>query len=481
MVTLNDGLGQEEVLTRQQRRNIERKTRKLEKRIVNATKRTNLPVKFDNPTVTSFGPFTYLEAFKTAIGYREILEGVDIPCGPNVVYSNAELLDTMTDAIALGMFRFSHMQSLQDEQVYKEMKGTDAIADESTLRYRLGKITADNIIELQKGNKKMLDLQAELDQAREVWLDFDDTVVTVFGDQEGAKKGYNPRYPGRKSYKVKVGFVAGVDSLLNMGLYPGQTACNNDFLGFMEEGLDMLPRNWVARGVRMDSGFFDEKNLLFLEDRCLEYICKAKQQANVKKMIAYISEQNLWEPLDEVFSVAELEVPLPSWEKARRFVFVRRADLEAKENLFPEYNYTHQVMVTNMIIPAADVWRWYNKRCNVENKIDELKQGLALNQAGQQEMLENTAFAWIKVLAYNLINWFKQEILPDDLSSYEATTIRRKVLRVASNIVGTGRYRRLRLAPNKWLESVLAEVRENLARFFRRRSRFALLNGIVLL
>lgn len=477
MVTLNDCLEQEEVLTRQQKRNMERKARKLEKRIANATKRTNLPVTFDNSTVTSFGPFTYLEAFKTAIGYRDILESVQIPCGPNVVYSNAELLDTMTDAIALGMFRFSHMQSLHDEPVYKEMKGTDSIADESTLRYRLGKVEADNIIQLKQGNKKILDLQAALGQAREVWADFDDTVVTVFGEQEGAQKGYNPRYPGRKSYKIKVGFVAGVGSLLNMGLYSGKTACNNDFLGFMAESLDMLPRNWVAKGVRMDSGFFDEKNLIFLENKCLEYICKAKQQANVKKMISYVNEQNLWETLDEIFSVAELEVPLPSWEKARRFVFIRRADLEAKENLFPECNYTYQVMVTNMTIPAADVWRWYNKRCNVENKIDELKQGLALDQAGQQEMLENAAVAWIKTLAYNLINWFKQEILPDTVSSYEVTTIRRKVLRVAGNIVGTGRYRHIRLAPNEWLESVLTHARKNLARFFRRSSCLAVVNG----
>jgi hypothetical protein len=477
MVTLNDCSGQEEVLSRQQRRNLERKAKKLEKRILQATKRTNLPVTFDNPTVTSFGPFTYFEAFKTAVAYPELLTSVTIPCGPNVVYSNAKLLDTLTDTVALGMFRFSHMQALQDEPVYKEMKGTDTIADESTLRYRLGKMTAENILQLQQVNQGLLELQAGLDVAKEVWLDFDDTVITLFGEQEGGQKGYNPRYPGRMSYKMKVGFVSEVGSLLHMGLYPGKTACNKEFLAFMKESLDMLPSNWVAKGVRMDSGFFDEKNLSFLEELCLEYVCKAKQQTNVKKMIAYIGEQSLWEPLDETFSVSELDIPLPSWEKARRFVFVRRANLKVKENLFPEYDYTYQVMVTNMTLPAADVWRWYNKRCNVENKIDELKQGLALDQAGQQEMLENAAFSWIKALAYNLVNWFKQAVLPDSLSSCETPTIRRTVFRVAGNVVGCGRYRHIRLAPNGWLESVLAAARENLNHFFRRRSLLTVLNG----
>jgi hypothetical protein len=30
--------------------------------------------------------------------------------------------------------------------------------------------------------------------------DLDSTVVTVFGNQEGAAVGYNPRYRGKKSY-----------------------------------------------------------------------------------------------------------------------------------------------------------------------------------------------------------------------------------------------------------------------------------------
>ncbi len=39
---------------------------------------------------------------------------------------------------------------------------------------------------------------------REVWLDIDDTVITLFGNQEGAVVGYNPRYRGRPSHKAKV-------------------------------------------------------------------------------------------------------------------------------------------------------------------------------------------------------------------------------------------------------------------------------------
>lgn len=54
-----------------------------------------------------------------------------------------------------------------------------------------------------------MDVKARMEPTREVWLDFNDTVVTLFGHQEGAEVGYNPRYRGRPSHKIKVAFVAG--------------------------------------------------------------------------------------------------------------------------------------------------------------------------------------------------------------------------------------------------------------------------------
>jgi hypothetical protein len=77
----------------------------------------------------------------------------------------------------------------------------------------------------------------------------------------------------------------------------------------------------VVKGVLLDKGFFDEKNFICFEDNCIEYVCKAKLTANVRKIIAYLDEQESWRELDDTYAVAELTVPLPSWERARRFVF----------------------------------------------------------------------------------------------------------------------------------------------------------------
>lgn len=66
--------------------------------------------------------------------------------------------------------------------------------DESTLRNFLGLIVEQEALDkLAQVNQELLSLEAKTDKPLEVWLDIDDSVITVFGKEEGAKKGYNPR------------------------------------------------------------------------------------------------------------------------------------------------------------------------------------------------------------------------------------------------------------------------------------------------
>lgn len=53
--------------------------------------------------------------------------------------------------------------------------------------------------------------------------------------------------------------------------------------------------------------------------------CKAPLKSSIRKMIDCINREELWRTLDDTYAAAELpaRVPLPSWERPRRFVFVR--------------------------------------------------------------------------------------------------------------------------------------------------------------
>jgi len=280
--------------------------------------------------------------------------------------------------------------------------------------------------------------------------------------------GNNPRYHGRASYKAKVAFISGTGELINAGLYGGKTASNGSFLEFLHETLTRLnSRKTVVKGIRVDKGFFDEKNFIYLEDNCIEYVCKARLTSSMWKIITYLNEQEAWQQLDETYSTADIRLPLPAWERARRIVFIRELCLPKNR----DGQMCFEAIVTNMDdLTPEEVWRWYNKRCNIENRIDELKAGLGLDQASRHEMLRNTAFMWIKILAYNLLNWFRLAMLPQNAANYEVNSVRRLILNVPGNVVGSGRYRHVRLAPNRWLEKIITFVKTMLQILIRQRA-----------
>ena len=467
---------QQESLSRQQKRAENRRCQKSQKKLERLAAKTNLPVTFDNASVTAYGNFGLFETFKKVVGLKELFHNyTDIKRRHNCIYTAHEIIDTMVDAVALGLLRFSHMEALKQDPGYQTIKNYETVPDERTLRYLLAKLTEKHVEQLRKVNDALLSLKADLDSPRSVWLDFDDSVITVFGNQEGSEVGYNPRYHGRSSYKVKVAFVSGSSELINADLCGGKTASNGGFLDFLKETLAKIdPRKTVVEGIRIDRGFFDEANFIYLEDEGLQYVCKGKMTVGMKKIINYLNEQDLWEALGKTYATAEIRIPLPSWTRARRLVFIRERikPKEIKGQLCLDLDtYEYQVIVTNMEdLTCEEVWHWYNKRCNIENKIDELKVGLGIDQTSQHEMQRNISYMWIKILAYNLLNWFRLAVLPDEASCHEISTLRRLILNVPGNIVGQGRYRHVKLAPNPWLEKTIDTIKTKFKDFIALRA-----------
>ncbi|MFX5092902.1 transposase, partial [Acinetobacter baumannii] len=90
---------------------------------------------------------------------------------------------------------------------------------------------------------------------------------TLFGEQEGATNGYNPRYHGRPSYKVRVAFVAGTGELIHLQLNPGNTNGMKDFLSFVKEVEALLPPEYIIEGIRADCGFADPAVMEYAEEQ----------------------------------------------------------------------------------------------------------------------------------------------------------------------------------------------------------------------
>jgi len=455
-------------LPRRERRKIELEKYRLQKKI----RKYNLSITFDNDTTTKFANFGSVEAFKQAIGFKDLISKTfTMRKAPNSKFQSPEMLDFLFDAQVLGLSRFEHINDLRYDLGYLKIKGDLKDFPEETAFRRLFKSLETNPLEeLRSINQQLIAMHAVTKDPIEVWLDCDDTVITLHGSQEGGEVGYNPRYHGRPSIKAKAAFIAETAETANLKAYGGKTHSNGEFLDFFKETEQLLPHNYITKGVRLDKGFFDEKNFEYFESRALLYVCKAPMRGGLKKVVNYLNEQNLWQELDEYYSVAELTIPLPGWEKARRFIFICQKKDPKTGQLYIDHPecYKYQAIVTNIetdAISPEEVWHFYNKRGTCELWIEELKNGFAVDEASQHTFIKNEAYMLIKAIAYNLMLWFKEATMPDEIKNCRAKIIRRKVLCVSGNIVGNGRYRHIRLAANKWLERVINQVKTNLDNF----------------
>ncbi len=456
---------QPKLFSRPERRLQALKLRKIKQKLLRKTKGVDLDVEFNNQTTTAFGNFALIETFKKYLGIEELIkENLTVKKHWNSTYSAETLVDYLIDGCILGKTRFEHIEDLKYDPGYLKIKGIEQFPTEGRFRNLTGRFKNPNIKELLEMNRKFIDLKSRWEGPKEISLDHDHSHITLFGGQPGGEVGYNPRYKGRASYKAKVCFIADTDELLNLDLYSGKTHSNGDFLEFHKACERILPSNYVLKGVRADKGFFDEKNIDHFEEKLLEYVVKMKMTERLRRQILALCEEQ-WRDLDPCYSVAEMEYLPSGWKFPRRVVLVRERIVKNKKQPYLPCNifYKYQAIMTNQETSPEEVWRFYNKRGNVENKIDEVKDGFGVDETSQHNMLANRAFALIKALSYNIVTWFKRVTIPE--RNYEVKTLRRKILCVSGNVVGNGWYRKIRLAANRNLEKSVKIIKMNLVKF----------------
>ena len=129
----------------------------------------------------------------------------------------------------------------------------------------------------------------------EPWiLDIDTTVKPLYGHQEGAVIGYNPKKPGRPSHSYHTYSMAGVRLVLDVDVVAGNEHTSKHFAPGLWALLDRIPRDLWPSLLRGDCGFGNEPIMREAEQRGLAYLFKLRLTANVKRMIERLSTQREW-------------------------------------------------------------------------------------------------------------------------------------------------------------------------------------------
>jgi DNA-directed RNA polymerase subunit N (RpoN/RPB10) len=340
-------------------------------------------------------------------------------------------------SVLAGARRFAHAAWLRGDKALHAVLGVDRFPTDDTICNLFRRFTMGNVQRLFEPLKQW-ELQRLPQRSDGYSLDLDSTVFERYGQQEGSLKGHNPRKHGRPSHHPLLAVLSEAHFVLHGWLRSGNCGTSRGVVEFLEEALALWQQRQKIRLVRADSGFFDDKLLSFLEQRCLPYIVVTRLTQWVKREAQRIEQ---WTAIDDDYAVGEFSLRLHNWKATRRFVVVRERIREKRNSvgrkLIDVPGYTFRIFVTSCTAAPLDIWREYNRRADMENRIEELKNDLGADGFCLKHFFATEAAFRSILLLFNLMAEFQRAA---GLSGYQQpATLRARVLTCGAILGRAGR------------------------------------------
>ena len=277
-----------------------------------------------------------------------------------------------------------------------------------------------------------------------VCVDIDTTVETLFGNQQGGRKGHNTKNRGKKGYRPVLGFIEQSREYLVGSLRKGETITGKETAALIKKIRGCLPECVHDVLIRADGEFQSWKSIQACLDAKLDFIIANKRCNPVfdsdgwyqpKKRQPYQYNSCVYQP--------------QGWKTPCRFVAMRipvEATVVSGQGvqlaLFEDDRYKYRIFCTSLERKAHKVIREYDKRADVENLVGEAKRE-GLDAIPSARFKSNYAYFQIVMLAYNI--WRYMKILAEH-SSHKARSKKAESDEALTGIkTNTVRIARLRL------------------------------------
>jgi hypothetical protein len=204
--------------------------------------------------------------------------------------------------------------------------------------------------------------------------------------------------------------------------------------------------------VRMDTGFFDEKNFQEFEKMGIAYICGGKLYSDIKEYIDGIDPEifNSYENNDNIWDYVEFGDKRGTWSKFRRAVYAsprKEGDQLLLEFARPDTiiytNIGHDIEITEKIKKVCgeeciQAW-WCLKEYHARGADELVHKGLkdlGTEQMPFYQFNANAVFYYTMVIAFNLFECYKYDVTNSvvPLKSL-AKTLRRLIVDFAAKVV----------------------------------------------
>jgi hypothetical protein len=268
----------------------------------------------------------------------------------------------------------------------------------------LGINQANSLVNLMSGLRQRIWQLCGL-RFHRLHINLDTTVETLYGHQQGGRKGHNPSHRGKKGYRPVLAFIEQTRECLLGRLRKGETLSGAEAAAFIHKLKRQLPLGIHRVLLRGDGEFLSWDSVAATTQEGFEFIFGNKVCQPVfdpqcwyrpHKRVAAEYNSCLYQPV--------------GWSRPCRFVAMRiPKELSAKnaqQPLFDEERFTYRVFCTNLKPPAHKAIGIYDRRADVENLIGEVKRE-GLDAIPSAKFNTNSAFFQLVLLAYNIWRYFK--------------------------------------------------------------------------
>ncbi len=406
-------------------------------------------------------------------------EALDL-LGARRPYTESDHVLTHVYNLFLGGSCIEDIALLQGSEAARRMIGARAVPDPTTAGDFLRRFKAKD---LRKLNRVIDDTQSEVWRRRYgskkrslVYVDLDSHVKHIYGSQkEGADFTYKGCY-GYHPLAITLGETQEVLRLLNRW---GNVTSADGAAVELETVFPLLEKHFRTIIVRGDAAFAEQEIFDLCYRREQYFAIVSPQQRNFEQLADSLP-QSAWEPfcgqpatqqrrgirkrgkdlrrqkarargkrdlkLQRQW-VAEIPYQPARSEEEYRLIIRRQRIEEANQGqLFTIYRYRFALTNLPSSYTTEQVMRITYRRCDQENIIEQLQNGVSAMKMPTGSFTANSAFLVCSRLAFNLKSWLAMLALPLEVMRWEWKRFRFSFVYLAARVIRSGRRTILRLA-----------------------------------
>jgi len=391
--------------------------------------------------------------------------------------------------ILAGGQRLEDMELRRQDECFLNGLGAQRTPDPTTAGDFTRRFGEEDILKLQEAinrtRRAVWDKQPK-GFLEEAFVDVDGTIAQTYGECKG---GMAMSYKGIWGYAPLVVSLANTKEVLYVVNRPGNATSNYQSVGWIDKALDLVGRVAEQVTIRGDTDFtysehldrWDQAGRKFILgmdahpkvvklaeelpksawktlERLPQYEIRSEprtKRENVKEpIVVQMGYKNLKLVAEEV---AEIEYRPGKCSQSYRLIIVRKniSVQKGEQVLFDEIR--HFFYITNRLdLTAEAVVSLANDRCDQENVIEQLKNGVNAMRMPVDDLLSNGAYMVMAALAWNLKAWYAL-LVPDrekglELLRMEFRRFLHAIILIPAQVVRTGRRILYRLLGyNGWL------------------------------